>query len=496
MEQAFYVLFPAFFQASEAAHLSGTHQKIPTVKKHFGNRKKRRFDKRKILRKNGPFALCLRNNQKDGAMKGKNLLVSMLYLNERDINSVFPVLFYLEKLYSYKTVIRNSLDLKEFEKDYTAVLFANINGSSYNFRSAVYAGSVNLPIVYLEPEGNFVEDRLDEFFWGVNARKNRFIDKHFLWSEKSRQMVLKKYPELSDYTDVSGATGLDRYQNFSPSPKETLLKNFKKVITYACFGFDKVFLDERFAIPDQNLVRGDLKKVKNILLETIGANPEILFILRIHPQQFDFRYIEIGLDWDKIYPNVLILKNEEELQDLLGACDLWLSYESTTTLETWCMKKETVMLIPSPCYSWRTNLYRGSSVARNSGELKMLIDEYYSHGSIRQFEEKKKTREEIITDSIGSADGLNAFRTAKKIDEFLKKTARERNINLGQRLLSSSVHLILKISRKAHFLKIFRQWRTLQGKVLSIDTEGEAAKQKYFARMEKSSLVRKSLRKT
>jgi len=280
-------------------------------------------------------------------------------------------------------------------------------------------------------------------------------------------MVLKKYPELSDYTDVSGATGLDRYQNFSPSPKETLLKNFKKVITYACFGFDKVFLDERFAIPDQNLVRGDLKKVKNILLETIGANPEILFILRIHPQQFDFRYIEIGLDWDKIYPNVLILKNEEELQDLLGACDLWLSYESTTTLETWCMKKETVMLIPSPCYSWRTNLYRGSSVARNSGELKMLIDEYYSHGSIRQFEEKKKTREEIITDSIGSADGLNAFRTAKKIDEFLKNNDAVREISVWNRLFMFCFRLFFRLLKPLTFLVLIKKFQQLKNIHLS-----------------------------
>jgi len=437
----------------------------------------------------------------------KQLLVPLASITERDTNVIMPILYYLEKIYGYQTKITDVLNLGEFNHNWRAAIFANINGEKICLKVAGYVYPTGLPVIYLEAEGNYVEDRLDQFFWGYNTKKERIIDKHFLWSEKCRQMVLKKYPELKSHVDVSGAVGFDRYAAFEPKGKKYLLEkygreNFQDVVAYACFGFDKVFLETDFKtcgnpfLNDLELVRKDCATLKQMLESAIQNYQDKLFILKIHPQQFDFRYIEIGLDWDKIYPNVLILKNEEELQDLLGACDLWLSYESTTTLETWCMKKETVMLIPSPCYSWRTNLYRGSSVARNSGELKMLIDEYYSHGSIRQFEDKKTARNTIITDSIGSADGLNAFRTAKKIDEFLKKTARERNINLGQRLLSSSVHLILKISRKAHFLKIFRQWRTLQGKVLSIDTEGEAAKQKYFARMEKSSLVRKSLRKT
>ena len=424
----------------------------------------------------------------------KQLLVPLASITERDTNVIMPILYYLEKIYGYQTKITDVLNLGEFNHNWRAAIFANINGEKICLKVAGYVYPTGLPVIYLEAEGNYVEDRLDQFFWGYNTKKERIIDKHFLWSEKCRQMVLKKYPELSDYTDVSGATGLDRYQNFSPSPKETLLKNFKKVITYACFGFDKVFLDERFAIPDQNLVRGDLKKVKNILLETIGANPEILFILRIHPQQFDFRYIEIGLDWDKIYPNVLILKNEEELQDLLGACDLWLSYESTTTLETWCMKKETVMLIPSPCYSWRTNLYRGSSVARNSGELKMLIDEYYSHGSIRQFEEKKKTREEIITDSIGSADGLNAFRTAKKIDEFLKNNDAVREISVWNRLFMFCFRLFFRLLKPLTFLVLIKKFQQLKN-ILAIEKKGALIKEKYFEKMDRSRFVSETIRR-
>ena len=60
-------------------------------------------------------------------------------------------------------------------------------------------------------EGNFNEDGISQFVWGVNDERSYFEDQVFYWSRRAFRLASQKYPSINPKVSVSGAIGFDRY---------------------------------------------------------------------------------------------------------------------------------------------------------------------------------------------------------------------------------------------------------------------------------------------
>jgi hypothetical protein len=163
-------------------------------------------------------------------------------------------------------------------------------------------------------------------------------------------------------------------------------------------------------------------KVEAILRAAIENNPDVLFILKRHPNEANPTITKenpnemIRL---RDYPNVLYITANESLHDLISASDIWVGFETTTAIEAWLMGKQTVFINPDPNFN-RTNIYKGNPILKTPEEFVRAITEFYDSGEVPGFysEEHKNNREQIYKETIGFADGMNHIRAGY----YLKKT--------------------------------------------------------------------------
>ncbi len=392
--------------------------------------------------------------------------------SNRDQHISLPVCIYLKKKYGLCVQRENIFNgfwciLKYRPK---LVFISNSHGSFVNLEIMKFANALGIKTVSLISEGNPSEAVIDSFLWGVNTDKIFYQDALIMWSERTKKMAEKHAPSLIGKIYVSGGTGFDRYQYLKKQSNEIFkdkhgISSFKKVIGIACWAFDlfspgpyydqleKTYLSE-FGEDQISLFRSDREKVREIYLDLVRSNRDILFILRYHPGNINYENCEFKLCLNE--PNVFIsdpkANKEIQIEDLINISDIWVSYESTTNLEAWLMNKPTFFVNPTRSDFTRSELHRGNPIAKSKQEAQIMIDEYYSSGKIAQFESLNESRNKVISEIIGWADGKNSERAADIIYSILtngiQKTIAYKDISL-YRVLKSTLKYFLRKDLRA-----------------------------------------------
>ncbi|WP_373077089.1 BFO_1060 family glycosyltransferase [Fusobacterium varium] len=353
----------------------------------------------------------------------------------RDTHILEPVLVYLEKKYKLQIIrasILEGVKLILLKKPKMLLLPNNI-GSPEHFRISKFASKLKIKIVTLDSEGDYQEHAVESFFWGWNKDQKIYFDLKLLWSERAKKMIQNNIKNIDmKKIDISGGTGFDRYKLLKFKIKDEIgreiNKKLKKVILVSGWGFDlfysknfsekKVPLSEEY-IKNKNFYINSRIKLNKILKETIEKNKEITFILKIHPMVFEINKTEFE-DLDK-YENVVFIKNEIEISDLLNIADIIFAFESTTCLEGWLLNKKTILINPCGDKFARSIISNGSPKCKNYEEVQKYINEYYLTGNIEEFERLENVRKDIIKDVIGYDDGKNYIRAGERIIEILNK---------------------------------------------------------------------------
>jgi len=350
------------------------------------------------------------------------IIIPLWSSSGRDFQIVMPIVYYLEKVKHYDVNIISIWDwyvVDAFKPD--LILFANTIGGSINFKFLKYLKSKGYKVISLVSEGNFIEKNIQQFVWGWNKDKILYEDANFLWSHRCRDMLLKYYPELKSKLAVSGAVGFDRYKiyhfmSINDLSKKYHLSHYNKIIGYACWGFDVIrtneeikdiknnsikyrieFFKDRFGIDKYKKYLTIKSKINDTLKNVIENNSDALFILKLHPGTLDDENTEIK---DLDYPNVLILKYEEDIADIINVCDIWMGFDSTTALEAWLLNMPTINLFPPDFEEERALNFEGSASVNDYETLQRYIDEYYSNGKIQDFEDISKIRNQIVKQSL------------------------------------------------------------------------------------------------
>lgn len=365
------------------------------------------------------------------------ILCFLDYDQGRDVEILLPLVYFSEKYLNSKFEFAFLRDIHQiYRKKPDVVLLANAIGSKLHFLITKYAFENKIPVFALISEGNFRTDGTFNY-WGYNTDKKFYQEFICHWSKRTRDFFNNVLPEYNNRNVVTGATGFDRYKIYDFISKNDYLKkigypSYKKVISYAGWSFGKLFnktglIEVRNTHKDKadariKWMREQMILVENILRKLIENNPDILFILKRHPNEIHPHLRQADKNEMvnlKDYDNVLYTV-DEKIHDMISASDIFLGFETTTALETWVMKDTPTILINPDEDFVRDKLYKGSVIAHDYSELQSFIDEFYSTGKIKSFLEKGKTenRKQLITDTIGFADGMNHIRAGY----FLKKT--------------------------------------------------------------------------
>ncbi|HTY38335.1 MAG TPA: hypothetical protein VMH23_14550 [Bacteroidota bacterium] len=386
---------------------------------------------------------------------------------------ILPLRYFAERFLNCEFHHAISFDIHQmFLTKPDIVVTPNTTGSTLYCRIAQEASRQNIPLFSLISEGNFKTDGSYNH-WGYNKERRFFQEYVCCWSKRTQEYLAERQPEAKEKIVFTGYPGCDRYAIYKPTTRENFLKAFglphyKRIIGYAGWTFNKLRfprgvqeLQEFFGIGDAVLpcVEHQRALIRDILHDSIRSNSDTLFILRRHPQDISPELVQQAVNemegLDK-FENVLSLGDEEALHDVISVCDLWTCFESTTAIEAWLLQKPTVFLNPDPEFK-RSDLVKGSAVARSSVDLQRMIDELYGSGAITEFSssDKARLRRDLIADSVGFGDGLNHIRASyyfKNVIDRLPSFERRRRFSLVQFL----VHLFTIIGGMFYVRSLYR----------------------------------------
>lgn len=202
-------------------------------------------------------------------------------------------------------------------------------------------------------------------------------------------------------------------------------------------------------------------KVESVLKKMIINNPDILFILKRHPNEANPCITKESMNEMirlRNLPNVLYITENENIHDLINVSDIWMAFESTTAMEAWLLKKNTILINPDTKFN-RDELYKGSLIVKNYKELQKNIDEFYLNGEISVFNTKEKIeiRKQLITETIGYDDGLNHLRAGyylKKVVNNIRPNNNKIKISFKFFVMYALVHIGKFFYIKNLFLKL------------------------------------------
>jgi surface carbohydrate biosynthesis protein len=362
---------------------------------------------------------------------------------DRDYHAITPLRLYLRKKYKLKIVTKNLFNpyFNIIKYNPKLILFSNPYGDESTFQLIKLLKKAGFYIVSLTAEGNTNDQRIETYIYGWNTDKVLYQDVAILWSDRFRGLLVDKYPELKEKLFVSGSTGFDRYAFLKFKNKEAFLaesgldKKYKKVITICSSGVFKGLIDQRiqevfvndvFAKETMDTYADDLPLLQQIYLKLVRENPDILFILRLHPEftnTVEFSEFRDLLD----LPNAYLSKYNGNLplvSDCVNIADINIGYESTTAMESWLLNKLTICLNPTRADFERETHYLGCLILKTYEQLQETINKYYNNEVIKEYEDLKPKREEILRDTIGHSDGANYKRAAAIIMQQLPKARR------------------------------------------------------------------------
>lgn len=324
------------------------------------------------------------------------------------------------------------------------LLISNQGGARINAAAVKTAANLGVRVVSLVSEGDYPDDDdelVRRFFWGWNADLRFYEDVHLEWTQRAVDLIHRAIPDAVGFDiRVTGATGFDRFRlmafgdcdalltKYGLPPYERIVgmagwtfdhvsgsyyENHREVVTRSCGGDAGVELHARA----RTMLRGMLREV-------ISSRRETLFVLKHHPGVTDESLSEFwGLE---DLENVLILRGHgDNVADVIGACDLWLAYESTTCLEAWLLGKQTLLVNPAGADFRRSPVSAGSPVVETVGQLAFALDEFYRTGEVPGWRDREAQREGVVERTIGWADGMSHARAGECARETLEVGPRE-----------------------------------------------------------------------
>jgi hypothetical protein len=364
--------------------------------------------------------------------------------SDRDLHIVMPVLEHLRQKHGLRIVSRNIFNglFNVLLYRPKMVVIANPYGQDETYLMLKLLRRLGIRSASMIVEGNFHREMIDSYLWGWNRDRTLWEDVMIVWNAKSLTYAAEAFPEVAPRLCVSGAVGFDRYRLLNFLSKETFLKEnniaAKKVVGISGWGLFSHFLDKHYMdnyredylyfLEDSqiDLHMEDLGKLRALYRKLIEQNPDIHFILRMHPQALSIDQTEFKGCED--LPNVFVsnqrVPGTYTISDVISASDVWVAYDSGTAIEAWLLGKSTVLINPTRTDFLRECQHRGSPKVATLEQLQASLDAFFETGVLPGFPELADAREEIMEEVIGFSDGKSHERAAAAVWDVFQKARR------------------------------------------------------------------------
>lgn len=356
----------------------------------------------------------------------------------RDFYLLLPVIYFLEKYLHYEVTFEFVWDADKIRRKIPQlVLLPNTRGHALYYEIGNYCLQNQITLFAHDSEGNF-NTAIPYDFWAFNRNKAPLTLPVMTWNSRVKDFLKATYRLPDQDIIVTGAPGFDKYQYLKKKDKAAFLNKYqqqdkRKIIGYAGWAFGKLENKElQDLLSNINKSGEEGKKwlaeqrdaVENALRAAIEKYPDYLFVLKKHPREnfeSDLRDSRNEMNRLVTYPNVLYIKDSEEIQDLIEVSDLWLAFESTSIMEAWLLDKPTLLINPD-IYFTRAELYKGSAIVQNQTELLEVLQQF-DQGEDHFFKQEQllAERQHILSNAIGYTDGLNHLRAIRCVRHRLEE---------------------------------------------------------------------------
>lgn len=315
------------------------------------------------------------------------------------------------------------------------LLITGIIGAHINMLVSQFAKYLGCTVVSLTAEGGSHPDWGARQFLYLLEGQEYCMDYWLQWSETDRQERIAAMPEYAESFVTNGSIGHDRY--LLPRPAESLIDRtgYKAVIGIGGWRWDSfcnltslgnIYAEEFSESEHSNIesfFTSERQTYSQIISNIIKNNPQILFILKLHPTKIDLW--SAGFELCPEYPNVKILTTEP-ISDCINSCDAWISVESNTSVEAWLLGKPTAIINPSGT-TWpipRGNFHTCQPNLPTVEAIQDALNYLEEHHTFPGFEELAAQRQALLKGLIEHTDGLNHVRAGNFLLNLLDKPAR------------------------------------------------------------------------
>jgi surface carbohydrate biosynthesis protein len=348
----------------------------------------------------------------------------------RDFYLLIPIIYFLENHLNYTVSFEFVWDADKIRRRPPhLVLLPNTRGNSLYYEIGKYCEENQIPLFTHDSEGNF-STAIPYDFWAYNLSKRPLTLPVMTWNTRVKNFLIERYALPQEDIVVTGAPGFDKYQYLKKKDRALFLQKYghtdkRKIIGYAGWAFGKLENKELNDLLSNINKSGESGRrwlelqrdaVEEALQQAIETFPDYLFVLKKHPREnfeSDLRDSRNEMNRLTNYPNVLYLKESEEIQDLIEVSDLWVAFESTSIMEAWLSDKPTVLINPDVDFT-RSELYKGSAIVHDAEAFLNVLSQF-DGGDLSYFNQAEllAERNAILSNSIGYTDGLNHLRAIK-----------------------------------------------------------------------------------
>jgi len=387
----------------------------------------------------------------------------------REFEMDFPLMYFFEKYLGWNVEYKSQFNLPSITKNVPdLIIMSGTTGAKLGLEWSRIIEKSNIPLFTQVTEGMFRDQDVEEFVWGWGKKEKHFSEMlSMLWSYRSYKLAINNYPETEAIYKVSGAIGFDKYTLFNPvKPKINYGDPDKKIIGYAGFDFNNILdnknnLINNFGVEKFDLLMDKAFKINRILENIIQHNRDILFLLKPHPGDGGREPLEFkGL---LAFDNVQIVGNDTSILDVISISDIWLSYNSSTNLEAWLLKKPSISFNKDED-TFSSDVLYGSILEDDAEIIDQYIKEYYEIGYINEFDKKKELRSKLISDYIGFHDGFNHVRFMSFLRPYIENIEADEvekgdwNMTVVELIKGYIKHIIYSVSNGRYWLPYFKKW--------------------------------------
>ena len=356
----------------------------------------------------------------------------------RDYDLTFPLMYLCKKLnhnirYFHPTF---RFDILSWSPD--IIFITNSNGAIENVKFIRLARKYNIPTYSHISEGLFREKDIDEFVCGWNKQNEMLENLTLFWSKEQLDMTLKYYPEKEINSVVSGALSIDKYFLHNV----TANKNYE--IGIAGFDFNSIILKTQCEIEKQKYIKS--ANAQYLLIKQIlKLFPEINIIFRPHPGDSNAHPLEIG----DIQSDRLTICNHESLLETINSCKIWISFNSTTSIDARLMGVHSILYNPDDTISFIEN----QKIIPRYSNAKDIINEITD---CLQNKNDKTNKASDLKKLFGFLDGKNFIRAYNVIINHYESED-DNNFKITDKFLMKVLNKIqrIRINAKRLYLKFF-----------------------------------------